>query len=704
MGLFDFGKKKEAKRWFDAGEAAYNAGDYVESAQCYQKATDLGHRDAMRFLAYQYRFGLGVKQDSTTAYTLYLKYHKATKDDAVLGFVIEMYELGELDGIVDMTDDERFDMAHRAALAGGEPAYRQLSIFYSDGIGCDPNSFLSAYWAYKSYRTGDPYAAYSLGWIFAEGEFFPPVPAYARFFFERSKALYDTAIDNEYPDDLLEYLSRFDLQRVDPIDPGEDYFNLYFNPAITIQRYEQFPNLDETFALAQAWKNGEDENGEPHDVDADEAEKHYIRCGMLHYFRAEFIYGMLLYPFGNDEAVIDEDGELIHIRDDAEGYIANVKFAAETGYLDAMKEIVDECMDEDGVFDDPKLEAKYRELIRKLHGRNYEELDSIEEAELAEDNAQLNGHVRQVLADHEFEGTMVNGKRQHGKFTHYHLGWVYEGEFRDDAPTGKGKKTYRNGDYDEGYFTDGVLHGFGVRYCKDRYTATGDFRDGYRNGFCYVEYESGELAMGMFQNDEPAGLMLFYHSDGTMEAGEFDSEWNNMTLARIKDSISHMEHIQSDGGEFHGELSVFHSASGAVSLRGHGWMTDHRTVFNAGHMIDYALREGVFALRSGEPGAYLYALKQGIFNEDYQLNGEGTTLFISGADKKAYLYTGSMENGRYEGVGIYREPHGSSWCGKFSNGRMVEIYSATLSDGTSVPEDAHDWAMDKLNGFLDRLE
>ena len=49
MGLFDFGKKN---KYFRIAEEAFEAGDYGRSFEYYTLASDLGHLQAKRNLAY----------------------------------------------------------------------------------------------------------------------------------------------------------------------------------------------------------------------------------------------------------------------------------------------------------------------------------------------------------------------------------------------------------------------------------------------------------------------------------------------------------------------------------------------------------------------------------------------------------------------------------------------------------------------------
>ena len=57
----------------DKGWAAFEAGDYVESAKWYRKAAEQGHANAQHNLGNRYRKGEGVTQDYAEAVKWYSK-------------------------------------------------------------------------------------------------------------------------------------------------------------------------------------------------------------------------------------------------------------------------------------------------------------------------------------------------------------------------------------------------------------------------------------------------------------------------------------------------------------------------------------------------------------------------------------------------------------------------------------------------------
>ena len=56
---------------FARGRRALFGDDYERARQCFQKAVSEGHAEAMTFLGYMYRKGLGVHRDDAKAAVLY---------------------------------------------------------------------------------------------------------------------------------------------------------------------------------------------------------------------------------------------------------------------------------------------------------------------------------------------------------------------------------------------------------------------------------------------------------------------------------------------------------------------------------------------------------------------------------------------------------------------------------------------------------
>ena len=104
-----------------------------------------------------------------------------------------------------------------------------------------------------------------------------------------------------------------------------------------------------------------------------------------------------------------------------------------------------------------------------------------------------------------FFGSMLDGK-MHGAGTYIQWnGFVYTGEWRDDAANGKGMMIYPSGVLIRGTFVDGQVtghaiaeFGFGERY-------DGQMRDNLRHGQGTLTWADGDSFVGAFENGVPHG-------------------------------------------------------------------------------------------------------------------------------------------------------------------------------------------------------
>lgn len=122
---------------------------------------------------------------------------------------------------------------------------------------------------------------------------------------------------------------------------------------------------------------------------------------------------------------------------------------------------------------------------------------------------------------------------------------VYEGNFKNEKPNGKGIMDYGNGDKFEGNFTNGQEDGEGVLYKKNVPTkviykngiasekkevtvigGNAPIIDGCLQGDCYngfgiIKFESGNRYEGNFENGIKSGDGSFYFAGGNVFKGTF---------------------------------------------------------------------------------------------------------------------------------------------------------------------------------------
>jgi hypothetical protein len=111
----------------------------------------------------------------------------------------------------------------------------------------------------------------------------------------------------------------------------------------------------------------------------------------------------------------------------------------------------------------------------------------------------------------QFEGTMVNGRRE-GKGTFiWRNGQRYSGEWRHDAPNGKGTIVFTDGSRYEGDVKDGVPQGQGVTRFKDGDVYRGGWVRGKSSGQGRYTWANGSYWEGEFRDDKPTenGKMVF---------------------------------------------------------------------------------------------------------------------------------------------------------------------------------------------------
>ena len=83
---------------------------------------------------------------------------------------------------------------------------------------------------------------------------------------------------------------------------------------------------------------------------------------------------------------------------------------------------------------------------------------------------------------------------------------IYEGQWEDGEPCGKGKLTNANGDVYEGKFRDGHPHGQGRKVWRSGDTYDGEFKYGMREGKGTQQWaESRDVYEGNWADDLPHG-------------------------------------------------------------------------------------------------------------------------------------------------------------------------------------------------------
>ena len=123
--------------------------------------------------------------------------------------------------------------------------------------------------------------------------------------------------------------------------------------------------------------------------------------------------------------------------------------------------------------------------------------------------------------NNQFEGQIINGKKEgKGKFI-YKNGCIYEGYFKNDKKEGNGIFYYANGDRYKGLFKDGFYQGNGIFYFNngDRYEGEFDKNSYSGNGKYY--YHNGDKFEGLWKNDKKNGKGAYIYLNGNRIIGNY---------------------------------------------------------------------------------------------------------------------------------------------------------------------------------------
>lgn len=103
----------------------------------------------------------------------------------------------------------------------------------------------------------------------------------------------------------------------------------------------------------------------------------------------------------------------------------------------------------------------------------------------------------------------------------YPNGNVYEGEFKDGYPNGKGKMICNNGDIYECEWKNGMPNGMGKCTYANGNVYEGEFIDGARSGKGKMTATSGDIYEGEFKDGLPNGKGKKISSNGFVIEGEW---------------------------------------------------------------------------------------------------------------------------------------------------------------------------------------
>lgn len=118
----------------------------------------------------------------------------------------------------------------------------------------------------------------------------------------------------------------------------------------------------------------------------------------------------------------------------------------------------------------------------------------------------------------------ISGDCSNGIGMYKDSNYVYEGQFKNGMPHGKGRLLKINGNMYVGGFEYGMYNGTGTLYDGDGSTYTGSFHQGIKQGKGTIVYNDGNKYEGLFSNNQPVTLgtgvqgMNFYTGNFIIES------------------------------------------------------------------------------------------------------------------------------------------------------------------------------------------
>lgn len=242
-----------------------------------------------------------------------------------------------------------------------------------------------------------------------------------------------------------------------------------------------------------------------------------------------------------------------------------------------------------------------------------------------------------------FKGSIINYKMEGKGTLEMQDGTIYEGDFHLGIFDGNGILKFANGESYTGQFVNGIKTGTGEYIFKNGSSYKGNWlNDQYNGQGIFKDINSGTYT-GKFQKNEPQGQFSIKFNDGGSYDGVFKG-WkkNGYGTATFTNGDIYIGDFVND------------------AFQGQG-----KYVAEAGWFYEGAFIEGVFA----QQGKMVMA------------------------DGKTW-YSGSFENGKYDGSGEFHFADGQYYKGMFKNGQKNGI--GTLYNSNGNAEKTGNWVDDNF--------
>ena len=130
------------------------------------------------------------------------------------------------------------------------------------------------------------------------------------------------------------------------------------------------------------------------------------------------------------------------------------------------------------------------------------------------------GKMINLLDGSEYEGEIVQGKKEGKGILKFKDGTVYEGEFKDDNFNGNGTMKYYNGRKYEGTYKDGKMDGNGKFIWEDGKIYIGNYVDDKKHGKGKLMWNNEKYYEGNWVNNKQHGEGMYY-LNGKVLKGQF---------------------------------------------------------------------------------------------------------------------------------------------------------------------------------------
>ena len=117
---------------------------------------------------------------------------------------------------------------------------------------------------------------------------------------------------------------------------------------------------------------------------------------------------------------------------------------------------------------------------------------------------QKDGYGEEISKAYNYNGNFYQDKKNgEGKIIYKNSNEIYEGNFINNALTGKGVYTWGNGDYYTGDFINGKMHGNGEYIWPEGGKYAGEYINNIKEGKGIFHWTNGRIYEGNFSKGKP---------------------------------------------------------------------------------------------------------------------------------------------------------------------------------------------------------